>query len=297
VRKVVVAVPGACGELVQGTLDGVPCLVSCPIDRMAEVVVVATPGSGRVRVPATMPKTRWAVQLALAALGRQDVDVRVERRRGLPEAKGYASSTADILAALFGLGRALGERISAEWATHLALELDPTDSLAWHGLALLAHRDGQLMEPLGPPPSLCVLVLDWGGVVYTLEFNRADHRVVLRWLSPLHREAFAMLRAGVASGDVELIGRAATLSAQAHQRILFKPQLEVVAKLAKAVGAPGVCVAHSGTLIGVLLRPQGATEAADYILSHLPHKPAHGLHRVVWGGPRYVEETALCPGG
>lgn len=157
--------------------------------------------------------------------------MRIERRRGLPEAKGYASSTADILATLFGLGRTLGEWISAERATRMALEVEPTDSFAWEMLSLLAHRDGRLMEPLGPPPPLCVLVLDWGGKVDTLEFNRADHRATLRRLVPPHREAFAMLRAGVASGDVELIGKAATLSPKAHQRILFKPQLEVVMKL------------------------------------------------------------------
>ena len=296
-RKVGVAVPGACGELVQGTLDGVPCLVSCPIDRMAELEVVVTPGSGRLTAPTSMPKTRRAVQLALVALGRPDVDVRIERRHGLPEAKGYASSTADILAALFGLGRALGELVSAERATLLALEVEPTDSLAWDGLALLAHRDGQSMELLGLPPRLCVLVLDWGGKVHTLEFNRADHRAALRHLGSLHQEAFAMLRAGISSGDDGLIGRAATLSARAHQRILFKPQLDAVVKLAKAVGAPGACVAHSGTLIGVLLRPQDATDAVNYIVSRLPDEPAYDLHRVVAGGPRYIEETVRCRGG
>lgn len=296
-RKVIVAVPGACGELVQGTLDGVPCLVSCPIDRRAELELTTTPGEGRITTPATMPKTRRALQLALAALGRWDVDVKVERRCGLPEAKGYASSTADILAALFGLGRALGERISPEWATRLALRVEPTDSLAWDGLALLAHRDGKLMKPLEPPPPLCVLALDWGGTVDTLEFNRADRRAALRHLAPLHREAFAMLRAGIALGDIELIGRAATLSAQAHQRILFKPQLEAVVRLAKAVGAAGVCVAHSGTLIGVLLRPRDATDAAAYIISHLPDVSAYSLHRVIGGGPRYIEREPLCSGG
>lgn len=69
-RKIAVSVAGACGELVQGTLDGMPCLVSCPIDRMAEVEVVVTQGGGRITAPPTMPKTHRAVQLALAALGR-----------------------------------------------------------------------------------------------------------------------------------------------------------------------------------------------------------------------------------
>jgi len=28
------ALPGTCGELFQGLVDGEPCLVSCPIDRL-----------------------------------------------------------------------------------------------------------------------------------------------------------------------------------------------------------------------------------------------------------------------
>ena len=32
-----VAFPGTGGELFQGTLGGTPCLVSCPIDRMARL--------------------------------------------------------------------------------------------------------------------------------------------------------------------------------------------------------------------------------------------------------------------
>ena len=303
-RNATVAVPGACGELVQGTLDGVPCLVSCPIDRMVEVEVVASPGlcpeglpgDGQVTAPSTMPKTRQAVELALAELGRRDVDVTIERWRGLPESKGFASSTADIVAALYGLAWALGESISAEWATRLALQIEPTDSLAWRELVLLAHRDGRLIELLGVAPSLQVLVLDWGGAVDTLAFNRTDHRTALQRLAPIHRDVFAMLREGVASGDIGLIGRASTLSAQAHQCILYKPQLDMVLELANAVNSPGVCVAHSGTLIGVLLPTQGAADTAAYILSRLPGEPIHGLHSLVQGGPRPIQEVSPCPG-
>ena len=106
----------------------------------------------------------------------------------------------------------------------------------------------------------------------------------------------AMLRGGVASEDIGLIGRASTLSAQAHQCILYKPQLDMVVELANAVGAPGVCVAHSGTLIGVLLPTQGAADTAAYILSRLPGEPMHCLHSLVQGGPRSIQQVSPCPG-
>jgi hypothetical protein len=40
-----VALPAACGELFQGTLEGIPCLVSCPINRYAyaKVEIISSP--------------------------------------------------------------------------------------------------------------------------------------------------------------------------------------------------------------------------------------------------------------
>ncbi len=298
IRRVRVALPGACGELVQGMYQERPCLVSCPIDRMVEIEVTVSPGSGRVAVPVSMPKTQQAVRRALKCFNRQDMDVEIRRNQALPEAKGYASSTADILAALFGTAKALKEAISAEKAIKLAISVEPTDSLAWEGLALLAYRDGNFMMPLNDPPPLNVLVLDWGGTVDTLAFNRAKSNNVQPKLSPVHKEAFALLLEGMAERDPDLIGQAASLSAEAHQRILSKPQLDGVMKLAKDAAAPGVCVAHSGSLIGVLLRTGEAEETKkiiDYIVSRLPGKPEYNLYAVVGGGPRYIQEEIKCP--
>ena len=64
-----VALAGTCGELVQGTLDGVPCLVSCPIGRysIAEVRLRQEPGW---EVPPDAPKAAAALYAGLAYLGR-----------------------------------------------------------------------------------------------------------------------------------------------------------------------------------------------------------------------------------
>ncbi len=79
---------------------------------------------------------------------RRDIDVVVRKSKALPEARGYASSTADILATLFGLARTLQESISAKEATKLAISIEPTDSLAWEDLTLLSYRDGKVIQPL-----------------------------------------------------------------------------------------------------------------------------------------------------
>ena len=42
------------------------------------------------------------------------------------------------------------------------------------GIALIDHRCGSIAESLGPPPPMEVIVIDTGGTVDTLEFNRID---------------------------------------------------------------------------------------------------------------------------
>lgn len=78
------------------------------------------------------------------------------------------------------------------------------------------------------------------------------------------------------------------LSARTHQRILRKPQLETVIGLAKEVGALGVNVAHSGTVIGLLLDPNQADghAMAAYLAAHLPGLESISLNRMIGGGPR-----------
>jgi L-threonine kinase len=282
-------VPGACGELFQGTLDGIPCLVSCPINLYSEVEVCVKAGEGQTDTPMEMPKTHSAIELFLAQQKITDVKVTIRRVSCLPLARGYASSTADILAAIYGLAALLDLSISPEAATRLAIQVEPTDSLAWKELTLLAHRDGQLMRPICLPADLCVLVLDWGGEIDTLSFNRLDHSAALRELAAVHADAYAQLQEGLLNSDRERIGRAATLSAHAHQQILQKDCLEPVIKLAERFKAYGVCVAHSGTIMGILLEPGEAPAVVESLIPHLPGRPRTLLADVVPGGPRFME--------
>ena len=86
------------------------------------------------------------------------------------------------------------------------------------------------------------------------------------------------------------LGAAATLSARLHQPILFNPLLEKVLALSADVHALGVCRAHSGTLLGVLLDPlrQDAAETAAYLSRRLPGNIQIHIEQLSGGGP-YVE--------
>jgi L-threonine kinase len=283
-----VALPATCGELVQGTLDGVPCLVSCPIGRYSLAEVRLRPGEGW-DVPPDAPKATAALRDGLRYLDRPELGGRLRLVTDLPRGRGYASSTADIGATLFALGQAMGQPLTSEEVAQLAVGVEPSDSTLFPGLTLFDHRGSSFHECLGPAPSLTVVVLDPGGAVDTLAFNRLDHQGTLRRLAPEHRRAFALLREGLEQRDWEALGEAVTLSACAHQAILPDPLLELALALAREVGALGVCRAHSGTLLGLLLDPVHADVPAivDFVARRLPDGVNVAHYPLVDGGPRY----------
>jgi L-threonine kinase len=281
-----IALPATCGELVQGALDGVPALVSCPIARFGTARVQL--GDPDVwRAPEDAPKAAAAIRAALEYLGRPDLGAVLALDSDIPRGRGYGSSTADVAGAILAVGEALGRSVTPFEAARLAVGIEPSDSTMFPGLTLFDHRGASFYELLGPAPSLTVLVCDPGGEVDTLAFNRRDHRDALKRLAPQHREAFDLLRQAVARGDVEMLGTAATLSARAHQLILNNPLFDEVLELAESLGALGVCRAHSGTLLGILLSPL-ASGAADigYVANRLSGRAQVTAYALVDGGAR-----------
>ncbi len=254
--------PGVCGELVQGILGDSYFLVTCPVDFFARVRVELYPGGSggcdgsaepMVFAPPNCSKTAAAVAAALKHLARTDLAARVSVSNPIPRSKGFGSSSADLAAAIAATAAALGQELSPHRIGRLALSIEPTDGVMFPGIALFDHRKGTLMETLGPPPPLEIVALDFGGEVSTLEFNRTDRRA--QWQAIQHESdrALALVREGIRRRDVRVLGQGASRSAVAAQQILFKPRLAEVQAFAEDVGAVGVNIAHSGTVIGVLL--------------------------------------------
>jgi L-threonine kinase len=239
------------------------------------------------------------LQAGLAYLGRTASGGYVRLQTKLPRGRGYGSSTADIGATLYALGQAAGQELDPSEVARLAVHVEPTDGSLFPGLALWDHRYGRVYEDLGAPPALMVVVLDPGGVVDTLAFNQLDYREVLGRLAPQHCEAFAGVREGLRQGNLEAIGAAATLSARVHQTILTNPLLEPTLALARDVRALGVCRAHSGTLLGLLLNPKDVDVPAITALAARRFAPAVTVFSrpLVSGGLRLLTGTQSCPSG
>ena len=289
VRRAAASAPGTCGELAQGMLDGIVCMVTCPIDLYSTAVVELSPGHGEISGPADSPKASRAVRATLEFLGKRATDALMRLDSPLPRGKGMASSTADVSAAIVATASACGKELSPAEIAEISLIIEPSDGVMFPGVSVFDHREGRVARTLGEPPPMYVVVLDFAGSVDTLEFNLVDRASTLKRLAPEMGEAVSLIEEGIRCHDPVRIGRGATLSAVANQLLLPHAHFDAVAELSKATGAVGVNVAHSGTVIGMLFAYdlRLAEKAADIARRRLRGLESVRCCRIVGGGVRF----------
>ena len=286
-----VRAPGVCGELAQGVIEGIHFLVTCPVDFYSRVKVdIYSDGPG-VEAPQDCDKAAAAVRRTLFHLKNAKVRAKLTINNPIPRGKGMASSSADLAAAIAATGLALGEEISPYQIAQIALSIEPTDGIMIPGVALFDHRAGIIRESLGPPPPMEIVALDLGGTVDTVQFNMVDR--FQRWESVDEQtgEALRLLRRGIEEQDPALVGRGASISAEASQTVLAKPRLAEVKEFAESVGAVGVNVGHSGTIMGVLLDARKRRGKSTYhkALSAFPDAESVYHFRLLGGGVQRVD--------
>lgn len=251
-----VRVPGTCGEFLQGSVNGQPFLVTCPIDRYSYAVSgVSHP---LPYYPCSMQlKSRLAMEAVHSRLAGSGLasfkPVPVYVYSDIVQGKGMASSSADISAAAIATALASGRTLSYEELAELCLSIEPSDASFYPGIVSFDYIHGTKLEPLGPCPPLTILIFDEGGTVDTVAFNaRKDLKELVNAKEPRVLEALALFKAGLQNGDCKAIGAAATMSAWANQVILPKQSLALVTDIGSEYGSVGTVVAHSGTIVGLL---------------------------------------------
>ncbi|PKB59013.1 MAG: hypothetical protein BZY83_04005 [SAR202 cluster bacterium Casp-Chloro-G2] len=283
--------PGVCGELAQGVIEGIHFLVTCPVDFYSRVRVDLFSDGPGVEAPEGCDKAAAAVRRTLAQLKRAKVRAKITINNPIPRGKGMASSSADLAAAIAATGQALGEELSPYQIAQNALSIEPTDGIMIPGIALFDHRAGIIRESLGPPPPMEIIALDLGGTVDTVAFNMVDR--FQRWKSVDEQttEALRLLRQGITDQDPALVGRGASISAEASTNVLAKPRLGEVQEFARSVGAVGVNVGHSGTIIGVLLDARERRGKSTYhkAMAAFPDAEAVYHFRLLGGGVQRVD--------
>ncbi|MER7753334.1 kinase [Kitasatospora sp. NPDC097643] len=255
--------PGTFGELLQGVTarDGIDFLVTLPIDSGATATFTAEPGTDTVTVhPPHKHRARRLVRLMLDAYGFAGGG-RLRLCGELPEGRGLASSSADLVATARAVGQALGVPMGPETIEDFLRRIEPTDGVMYPGVVSFHHRQVRLREFLGPLAPLTIVGVEEGGAVDTLEFNRQPKP----FTAAERREYDDLLERvshAVRTGDLRTVGQVATRSAQLNERLRPKRLLHRMISLAEEFDALGVAVAHSGTAVGVLVADSDPEAAA-----------------------------------
>lgn len=254
---------GTFGELLQGELpeeDG-DFLVTLPLARWTRATFRPDPASAVLAVrPARKQKALRLARMMLEEAGRPTGGL-LTVSSVIPEGKGLASSSADLVATARAVGQALRLEMPASRIERLLAGIEPTDGVLYRGIVAFHHRTVRLRAVLGALPPMAVIGIDEGGVVDTVDFNRvpkpftaADRRQYARLLGRLGD--------AVHSRDLAEVGRVATRSAWMNQALRHKWSLEPLCDICREVGGLGVAVGHSGTTLGILL------DAADPAYTH-----------------------------
>ena len=285
-----VRVPGVCGELVQGLSNNQPFLVTCPIDYFSRVTVEIYEKSGFIICREGFYKSAEAVKKTTDHLKRTDISARIIIQNPMPRGKGFGSSSADITGSIASTSIALGQPLTPSQISDIAVEVEPTDAVMFPGIALLDYKQGKLSEELGSAPPMEIIAFDFGGSVDTVLFNQIDRSSAWESIMPDTERALQLVRSVLNNGDPALIAEGATISALASQKISAKQYMDDVLKFAKTVGGLGICVGHSGTIIGILL--DGKAKIGKYVFrqakTYFPLAEEIYHFRVIDGGIRIV---------
>jgi uncharacterized protein involved in propanediol utilization len=259
---------GTFGELLQGAGSSDPdsdFLVTLPIARWSTAQVMLVPGVPELRaVPAGKQKSLRVAKAVLAKYGvRCGGTLAVTSE--LPEGKGMSSSSADLVATVRAVTDALGVVVTpAEIEGYLRV-IEPTDGLMYREVVAFYHRRVQLCRVLGPVPPLTIVGLDEGGQVDTVRFNASRPGITMAERRE-YQTLLDDLATAMAAGDLETLGRVSTRSAVLNQSRCPKRNLDRMLEIAHDVGALGVAVAHSGTMVGIAVSgadPRHAGKVAD----------------------------------
>ncbi|SCX80283.1 GHMP family kinase ATP-binding protein [Alkaliphilus peptidifermentans] len=243
--------PASCGELIQGWIHGSEKLISYSINCYSLVSLT----EGRRQESNSLTKAYKMINKVFEYYkvpSRQSKGLKLEKQSYIPVGKGMASSTADLAATALATAAYLGKKISQAEIASLCVEIEPTDSIIFSDITLFDHLQGAFIKHYGSNPEGKLLLLEGRQAIDTIEFRRTKMTTILKEQGPKLQKALQLFEEGVKTQDFKKMAEAATISSLANQAILYKDGLEEIIELSCNMGAFGVNIAHSGSVVGIL---------------------------------------------
>lgn len=258
--------PASCGEFVQGILDKEEYLSSYAINKFSVVTleekcdkVILGPKKSRLAIEKVFEKFNIPIE--------ESKNISLSIDSNIPVGKGMASSTADIGATIKATLSLINKELNDEEISQLASEIEPTDSILLYKNSIFNPINGRVKKYLNTLENTNVIMLEPDEILET-KIIRSSPNYLTRKLEnkEVINKSFKLLEEGLIKNDLSIIGNACTLSSLANENIHKKPYLNEIVEISNKMGAYGVNIAHSGTVIGILIDNNMDHER---IISHL----------------------------
>ncbi|MGM9530791.1 GHMP family kinase ATP-binding protein [Intestinibacter sp.] len=245
--------PASCGEFVQGVLDNEEYLSSYAINLFS----VATLEEGKEVIHTGPKKSRRAMELVFEKFNipvDESKKISLNINSQIPIGKGMASSTADIGATIKATLSMLGKTLTGEEISKLAVKIEATDSLLLNRHSIFNPLTADIKKYMGGIDNAKVVILEPDDILDTKSIRMTpNYRMYKMQNKEIIRESFSLLDEGLAKNDLSLVGKACTYSSLANENIHKKPFLKEIIEISNKFGCCGVNIAHSGTVIGILM--------------------------------------------
>ena len=203
------------------------------------------------------PRTQQALAAFLRAYESDTLRrFSIRLHSNIPPGKGLSSSSTDILSVLRVVNEYLQTGCSTEDLYRIAAGIEPTDPCLSDEIVIFRQNAGCVESSIILPP-MDILYFDAGPgrEIDTLEVQRT-------W-TPGTGKFFGWLlqkfRLAAETGDYDGLFDSITYSAEYNQTVITLPRFTEYCQLARETKS-GLMVAHSGTIVGMLTRPQETSE-------------------------------------
>ena len=245
--------PASCGEFVQGVLDNEEYLSSYAINLFS----VATLEEGKEVIHTGPKKSRRAMELVFEKFNipvDESKKISLNINSQIPIGKGMASSTADIGATINATLSMLGKTLTGEEISKLAVKIEATDSLLLNRHSIFNPLTAEIKKYMGGISNAKVVILEPDDILDTKSIRMTpNYRMYKMQNKEIIKKSFSLLDEGLDKNDLSLVGKACTYSSLANENIHKKPFLKEIIEISDKFGCYGVNIAHSGTVIGILM--------------------------------------------
>lgn len=245
--------PASCGEFVQGILDNKEYLSSYAIDMYSNVMIeekIKNINSGPAKSRRVIEEVFRFFNLPI----KESKNISLNIQSTIPIGKGMASSTADIGATIVATLQLINKDMSNEEISKLASVIEPTDSTYIEKNSIFNPLNGEVIKYLGNIRNSKVIILEPNRTLNTMKIRNIDNYKELKFQNKeIIKESFELLEEGIRDNNLNIVGKACTLSSLANENIDKKLGLNEIIEISKNYGAYGVNIAHSGTVVGILI--------------------------------------------